>query len=255
MCQIIEQVDEAEACRTVRFEGSLSAVPGQFVMVWIPGIDEFPMSVSYVGDRFGITYKIIGKGTQSLSAMNPGDRVGIRGPYGRGFDLQGRRLLAVAGGVGMAVIAPLVDLARNEGSEIDLVLGAKTESEVMMRDRCEKAGATVHVATDDGSCGTKGLATEVAAPLLEAGGYDCVYACGPERMIVAAFQLSQKHDMPFQASLERYIKCGIGVCDSCAIDGHHVCRDGPVFKGDMLESLPDFGRMRLSPSGRKIPLD
>lgn len=252
---IAGQIDEAEACKTVRFRGSLYAEPGQFVMVWVPGKDEFPMSVSYVGESFGVTYKIIGEGTRSLSAMKPGERVGIRGPYGRGFEVLGRRMLAVAGGAGMAVMAPLVDLSIGEGVDIDLVLGARTESEIIMKKRCEQAGASVHVSTDDGSAGTKGLATDVAGQLLQTADYDCICACGPERMIVGTFDLSKKHGLPFQASLERYLKCGIGVCDSCAIDGRHVCVDGPVFSGDTLASLKDLGKERLSPSGRRVPLD
>ncbi|UCE80935.1 MAG: dihydroorotate dehydrogenase electron transfer subunit [Methanobacteriota archaeon] len=252
---IADQIDEAKACRTVRFRGSLHADPGQFVMVWLPREDEFPMSVSYVGEGFGLTYKIVGEGTRSLSTMNPGEKVGIRGPYGRGFEVQGRRMLAIAGGVGMAVIAPLVDLAMEERADVDLVLGAKTESELIMKERCEMAGANVHISTDDGSSGTKGLATDIARRLLQTAEYDCVCACGPEKMIVSAFRLSEEHGLPFQASLERYIKCGIGICDSCAIDGRHVCSEGPVFSGDVLASLEDLGRRRLSPSGRIVSLD
>ena len=155
----------------------------------------------------------------------------------------------------MAVIAPLVELAVQEGAKVDLVLGARTEREIIMRRRCQAAGASVHLSTDDGSAGKKGLATDIAAPLLETMDFDSVYACGPERMIVGTHNLSKEHNLPFQASLERYIKCGIGVCDSCAIDGKHVCVDGPVFSGDVLASLDDFGRERRSPSGRRIQLD
>ena len=252
---ISEHFDEADACRTVRLDGCLEADPGQFVMIWVPGKDEFPMSVSHVGDRFGITYKIVGDGTRSLSSMKPGDKIGIRGPFGRGFRVDGRQILAIAGGAGMAVIAPLVELAIREGAEVDLVLGARTEKEIIMKERCQAAGATVHVSTDDGSAGKKGLATDVAAPLLEEKGFGSVCACGPEKMIVGAFDLSKRHGLPFQASLERYIKCGIGVCDSCAIDGRHVCVDGPVFSGEVLASLDDLGRARLSPSGKRVPLD
>jgi dihydroorotate dehydrogenase electron transfer subunit len=253
---ITEQKDEATDCKTVRFDGAMDAQPGQFVMVWVPGVDEFPMSVSYVGDNFGVTYRVIGEGTRSLSAMNPGDKIGIRGPYGRGFEVvTGKRMLAAAGGTGMASIAPLVEKAVSSGVDVDLVIGAKTASELMMRARCEGAGANVHVSTDDGSEGTKGLATDIAARILRGEAFDSVCACGPERMIVGMLELAKKHGLPLQASLERYMKCGIGVCDSCAIDGRHVCVDGPVFSGDVLVSLADLGRTRLNPSGRRVALD
>jgi dihydroorotate dehydrogenase electron transfer subunit len=101
----------------------------------------------------------------------------------------------------------------------------------------------------------KGLATDLAAEMLRGGSFDSICACGPERMIVGALDLAKKHGLPLQASLERYMKCGIGVCDSCAIDGRHVCVDGPVFSGDVLASLSDLGRTRLNPSGRRVPLD
>ena len=252
---IAEQIDEAVSCKTMRFIGTLHADPGQFVMIWIPGKDEFPMSVSYTGEAFGVTYKIIGEGTQSLSTMKPGERVGIRGPYGRGFEVHGRHMLAVAGGAGMAVIAPLVDMAIEKGVEVDLVLGARTESEIIMRGRCESAGAEVHISTDDGTAGAKGLATDIVSRLLEKTTFDSVCACGPERMMTGVYSMSEKLDLPFQASLERFIKCGIGICDSCAIDGWHVCKDGPVFSGEVLAALDDFGKGRLSPSGRRLPLD
>ncbi len=251
---ITEQVDEARDCRTVRLDGNMDAQPGQFVMVWVPGVDEFPMSVSYVGDNFGITYRIIGDGTRSLAAMRPGDRIGLRGPYGRGFEVAGKRMLAIAGGTGMASIAPLVEMAVSSGVDVDLVVGAKTASELMMVERSERAGARVHVSTDDGSEGKKGLATDIATEVFEAGTFDCACACGPERMIVSVLELTKKHDLPLQASLERYMKCGIGVCDSCAIDGKHVCVDGPVFSNDDLVSLKELGRTRLNPSGRRVPL-
>ncbi|HUV61762.1 MAG TPA: dihydroorotate dehydrogenase electron transfer subunit [Thermoplasmata archaeon] len=252
---ITEQKDEATDCKTVRFDGDMDAQPGQFVMVWVPGVDEFPMSVSYVGDNFGVTYRVIGDGTRSLSAMNPGAKIGIRGPYGRGFEITGKRMLAVAGGTGMASIAPLVEKAVNSGVEVDLVIGAKTASELMMRGRCEEAGAKVHISTDDGSEGAKGLATDIAADIIQGGAFDSVCACGPERMAVGILHLTKKHGLPLQASLERHMKCGIGICDSCAIDGRHVCVDGPVFSGEILASLTDLGRTRLNPSGRRVPLD
>ncbi len=251
---ITEQEDEAKDIRTVRLDGNMDAQPGQFVMVWIPGVDEFPMSVSYVGDNFGITYRVIGDGTRSLAAMKLGDRIGLRGPYGRGFEITGKRMLAIAGGTGMASIAPLVEIAVSSGVEADLVVGAKTSSELMMVERSERTGARVHVSTDDGSEGKKGLATDVASEVLEGGAFDCAYACGPERMIVSVLDLTKKRGLPLQASLERYMKCGIGVCDSCAIDGRHVCVDGPVFSSDELVSLRDLGRTRLNPSGRRVPL-
>jgi dihydroorotate dehydrogenase electron transfer subunit len=252
---IAEELDETPTIRTVRMDGELHAQPGQFVMVWVPGRDEFPMSVSFPGERFGITYKVVGEGTRHLSAMGPGDRLGIRGPYGRGYSLEGERVLVVAGGTGMAVLAPMVEQAVAAGVSVDIVLGARTGTELLMRSRCERTGATVYITTDDGSEGFKGLTTDRARELLDAGGYDMVYTCGPERMIVGVLELAKARSIPMQASLERYMKCGIGICDSCAIDGRHVCIDGPVFPGEALSAMAELGKTRLSPSGRRTAIE
>lgn len=252
---ITEQTDETSIIRTVRLDGNMQAQPGQFVMVWIPGKDEFPMSISYSGERFGITYRIVGEGTRHLSIMKPGEKIGIRGPYGKGYSIEGGRILVVAGGTGMAVLAPMIEQAVESGASVDVVLGAKTKSELLFRTRCEQSGAKVHVTTDDGSDGSKGLTTDKARELLEAGDYDMMYTCGPERMIVGLLELSRTTGIPMQASLERYMKCGIGVCDSCAIDGKHVCVDGPVFSHEVLFKLSDLGRTRLSPSGGRVPIE
>ena len=252
---ITEQIDETPTIRTVHLDGSMHVQPGQFVMVWVPGRDEFPMSVSYSGERFGITYKIVGEGTRHLSVMKSGEKIGVRGPYGKGYSIEGESILVVAGGTGMAALAPMVEQAVASSISVDIVLGARTQSELLFRTRCERPGAAVHITTDDGSDGSKGLATDKAKELLEAGDHDMIYACGPERMIVGLLELSRTTGVPMQASLERYMKCGIGVCDSCAIDGKHVCVDGPVFSNEVLSKLSDLGRTRLSPSGGRTPID
>ena len=81
-----------------------------------------------------------------------------------------------------------------------------------------------------------------------------MYACGPEKMIVGLLGIARKKSIQMQASLERIMKCGIGICDSCALDGRHVCRDGPVFSDADLVSFSELGRTKLDASGRKIPV-
>ena len=254
MLMISDHVDDAPAVKTVLFQYPMVAAPGQFVMVWVPGVDEFPMSVSYVGDSFGFTYQILGDGTKALAAMKSGKVIGIRGPYGHGFSIRGKRLLMVAGGLGMAPIAPFVEQAIEHGSTVDLVIGAKSASNLLFEERASRAGARVHVATDDGSKGFKGFASDLAATLLEKEKFDWVYTCGPEIMMVKVLELATRKGIPVQASLERLMKCGIGICDSCAIDGKHVCKDGPVFSDKDLRVLSDLGRAKLDLSGRRVPV-
>jgi len=231
----------------------MDAVPGQFIMVWVPGVDEFPMSLSYIGRRFGITYQVVGEGTRALSEMKKGDRVGIRGPYGKGFELAGRRILMVAGGTGIAALGSLVEQAARSVST-DLILGARKKEELLFEGRCRRTAASVLISTDDGSKGFHGLATELAMEILLKKKVDSIYACGPEKMISGLLDMTSDKPVRIQASLERIMKCGIGVCDSCAIDGKHVCTDGPVFRDRELRALSDLGEFKRDHSGRRIPV-
>ncbi len=254
MLRIKLQKDETPSTKTVRLRGRIDAVPGQFVMVWVPGVDEFPMSVSYPGEDFGITYQVIGEGTRALAKLNKGDLVGIRGPYGYGFKISGRKILFVAGGLGMAPLGPLLDVAKSKRAAVDLVLGARTKEELLFEKRAKSSGAQVFITTDDGSRGEKGFASALAAKLLDKEKYNCVYTCGPEKMISKVVDAASRRKIPVQASLERIMKCGIGICDSCALDGMHVCKDGPVFTSQQLRKVEDFGRTKLDPAGRKVPI-
>jgi len=245
--------DETPRAKSILLKEKFHSKPGQFVMVWVPGVDEFPMSASYTVPRLGITYQILGAGTKALSAVKPGQRIGIRGPYGNGWTLNGRRILGIAGGAGIAPLAPFLELALTKGASVDLVLGAKTEKELLFENRMTEAGASVHISTDDGTAGFRGVATELAKEVVSKGKFDCIYACGPEKMLVRVLSLADRNKTPVQASLERFMKCGIGICDSCAIDGRHVCKDGPVFTDADLRTLGDFGKTKLDPSGRKMP--
>jgi dihydroorotate dehydrogenase electron transfer subunit len=254
MFTVSRQIDETSSIKTIRFKEGLAATPGQFVMVWVPGVDEFPMSVSYSADGLGITYQVLGDGTKALASKVQGDRIGIRGPYGKGFAIHGRRLLVVAGGAGMAPLAPFVEEAVAHKASVDLVIGARTSSNILFESRGIKAGAKVHVSTDDGTKGFKGLAVGLAESVLAGGKFDSIYACGPEKMILGLLRIAESRGLPMQASLERIMKCGIGVCDSCAIDGKHVCTDGPVFSERDLRVFGELGKTKLDMCGRKAPV-
>ncbi len=222
------------------------AWPGQFVMVWVPAVDEIPMSLSVIDEQQAVTVEAKGEATRALHEMQPGDKIGIRGPYGQGFTLQGTRHLFVAGGTGAAPLLPLIQ----QSNDATVLLGAQNASQLLFPDEIA-ADANLHIATDDGSRGHHGFVTDLLDDTLEC---DAVYTCGPELMMKKVLDWSQRHGVAMQASLERYMKCGIGLCDACAIDGLHVCRDGPVFKGEVLATLEDLGRRKRSPSGRRVEL-
>ncbi len=238
-------VDEAKDIKSFIFEDSTNPEPGQFYMVWLPGVDEFPMSISFIGEKKGFTVKKIGAGTAAMHSLSEGDKLWIRGPYGRGFEVSGEKALVVGGGSGMATLGPLIELL----NEPDVIIAARTKDELLFTERFKNA--RVHLATDDGTSGFHGFATELAEELLKRGDYDIIYTCGPEPMMVGMIELARKHGVKIQASLERLMKCGIGICDSCSVNGFRVCVDGPVFSEELFH-MTELGRVRRAPSGRKL---
>jgi len=246
-------VQEAPHTKTYRFHASLQGKPGQFVMLWIPGYDELPMALSYLGDLQGVTVHAYGEATKALSSFEVGQRVGVRGPYGNYFDLEVDRPLFVAGGTGVASLIAAVEGAAEEGAKVETVIGAKTKDELIFVKRAERAGK-VHIATDDGSLGFHGFVPPLAEKIMDQANFDMIITCGPERMMKAVVDAALRRGLPLQASLERFMKCGVGICDACAFDDYLVCLDGPVFTGDVLAKSEDFGRFRRDRCGRRVPI-
>ena len=250
--KILKTTKENIDVKTFFFEYQEKTVPGQFFMIWIPGVDEIPMSVSYINENIkGITFKRVGDATKALFELNEGDKIGIRGPYGNGFKIIGKRILFVAGGTGIATIAPVVEETINKGISSTVILGVKNKNELFFEDRFEKCGAKLQISTDDGSKGYKGFASDLAKNILPKQVFDSVLTCGPEIMMKKLFETCQ--GMSFQASLERYIKCGIGICGQCTLGkGLRVCEEGPVFDEKTLKNIKDFGIYKRDESGRKV---
>ena len=132
-----------------------------------------------------------------------------------------------------------------------VVQGARTAGVVL---RMADLGEQV-IFTDDGSEGREGFPTEWLAEQLQAGALDAVYTCGPEAMMVGVVSLCREAGVECQACMERYMKCGIGVCGQCECDGRRVCVEGPVFSAQELAEMPSFGRRRRDKAGRVIILD
>ena len=252
VCKIIETKNETKVVKTIKFhfEGDIS--PGQFFMVWIPKIDEIPMSVSFIKNREkGITFKKIGEATNELFNLKVGDKIGIRGPYGNGFKINGKNILFVAGGTGIAMIAPSVENTIDKKIKTTVLIGAKTKNELFFENRLNRTGAETHVCTDDGSRGYKGFVTDLATEIISYNKFDQILTCGPELMMKKLFDIS--NNIPFQASLERYMKCGFGLCGQCCVgEGLRVCKEGPVFDKKTLKNIEDFGIYKRDYSGRKI---
>ena len=235
-------VEETPSIKTFFFETSFELIPGQFMMVWIRGVDEIPMALSYEN---AITVQKVGPATSALFELEECDSVGIRGPFGTGFDIKKGHILLVAGGVGAAPLAPLAEKAGAKGIEITTLLGAKTKEEMLFRERFEEVGE-VHVATDDGSEGLHGYVTQL---LDDEKKFSQIYCCGPEPMMKKV--LDKVAPSKAQFSLHRYIKCGLGICGACCVDGLRVCKDGPVFSGDVLKKS-EFGVYRRNECGKRV---
>jgi dihydroorotate dehydrogenase electron transfer subunit len=252
---IVKITEESPSVKTFFFDLQFETMePGQFVMVWVRGVDEVPMGLSR---KNSITVQKVGEATSKLFELKEGDSFGLRGPFGRGFSLssEGEKILIVAGGVGAAPLSPYADAALAAGSEIHTILGARSVEDLLFEERFAEAGE-VYVSTDDGSKGTKGFVTDVLKGL-NLLAYDRIAVCGPEIMMASVFRLLEDRNVLEKAefSLHRYFKCGIGVCGACCMDksGLRVCKDGPVFSGvQLLDS--ELGKYTRDASGRRVKI-
>jgi dihydroorotate dehydrogenase electron transfer subunit len=160
----------------------------------------------------------------------------------------------VAGGYGAAPLYFLATMAVERGVPTEVAIGARTVLDLPFVERFEVLGVDLLVATDDGSAGQRVRVTELVAEGLARRPRPAVYACGPELMLVALHELCTDFKAAGQFNLERYMKCGFGVCGQCALDDLLVCQDGPVFTVEQLGGLRDFGRVRRSATGRALPV-
>ncbi len=255
---IINVKDESPTVKTFAVKDDLCAKanPGQFLMLWIPGIDEIPLSI--LSGSAGVaefTVKAVGDATRHLHNMKKGDLVGVRGPLGNNFTESRGRVLLIGGGTG---VAPLLFLGRRLAPKIDrltFIIGAKTKSELIFLNEldalCTEESSVA--TTEDGSYGLQCLATEPLEKLLDKQKFNMIYTCGPEQMVRKVFELAEKHEIPMEASLERLMRCGIGLCGSCMIGKYRVCRDGPVFTMAKLSEMKDeLGISKLGFDGSRI---
>jgi len=254
-------VDENPNVKTFYFRDRLclEAKPGQFLMVWIPGVDEIPLSVSgvYSNGLASVTVARVGEATEAMHRLKPNNLIGVRGPFGNSFKISKGKVLLVGGGTGMAPLAFLAEKLAENSCEITFIIGAKSAQELLFLERIKKTlsqlKSKIIVMTEDGSLGQKGVATDPLDNLLREESYDMIYACGPEPMIKKAFLAAEEANTPFQASLERIMRCGIGICGSCMLGKYRVCRDGPVFSSHQLrEVIDEFANYKRDFDGRRI---
>ena len=253
--------EEAGDMRSLHFadERCSEGVPGQYVMIWNPAAEEVPMSLASIGEdgNVSVVVRPVGESTEALCGMSAGDKIGLRGPFGNGYTVQGSSPLLVAGGTGAASLRPLAEEMVAEGLKPTFILGARSKDQLLMTERLESLlGENLLTATDDGSHGYRGYASTYAEQLMKEKQFDMIYTCGPEIMMAAVFQVAEERGIPMQASLDRYIKCAVGLCGSCGLGPYRVCKDGPVFSSEQLREVRDeFGKSRMDPSGRAVRVD
>ena len=214
-------------------EGDTSAItaPGQFVNLKLDGFYlRRPISVCNVeGGRLTLIYKVVGKGTEAMSAYLPGTKLDLLTGLGNGYDLSktGDSPLLIGGGAG---VPPMYLLARRliaMGKKVSVILGFNTASEIFYEEEFKALGAQVYVTTVDGSCGVKGFVTDAMRGL----DYSYTCACGPEPMLKAVYNASECSG---QYSFEERMGCGFGACMGCTCETKYgnkcICKDGPVLE-------------------------
>ncbi len=242
-------------------------LPGQFIMVWVPGVDEVPMSLSNADSNgnWTITVKKIGDCTEALHNLNVGDYIGIRGPFGNSFIFPkdtSRLIFLVGGGIGMAPLKFLAKEISKKKMKFILIEGANYDKEILYIDEFQtfsKDISKIFYCTDDGSFGTEGFASKVFQEELKNYSKNqlsnaLAYTCGPEKMMFEVFKICEEYSIILEASLERMMRCGCGLCGLCAIDDLLVCKDGPIFNSKILRNLDDFGKYKRNFSGKKIKI-
>jgi len=214
-----------------------AAQPGQFVMVRASDNNDRilrrPLGIHRLNDKgeIALLYETVGKGTEWLSQRKKGESIDILGPLGRGFAVDSKRLLLVAGGVGIAPLIFLAEKAIEDGRKVTLLFGAKTAKQVYSK-KLLPAGVEFIPVTQDGLIERKGMVTDLLDELV--GSADQIFACGPAAMYKAMSQMKILKGRRVQVSMEARMGCGFGICYGCTIktrnDTKRVCDDGPVFE-------------------------
>jgi NAD(P)H-flavin reductase len=244
-----ERVQETADTWTLTFDAvdgaQLAVAPGQFVMVYVFGVGEVPISVSGALDRpapLVLTVRSVGAVTRALCASEPGTALGMRGPFGNGWPAPagGGDVVVVAGGIGLAPLRGVVLRAlerRAERGEVAVLYGARTPSDLLYRDELERwrEHATVDVTVDAAGPewrGKVGVVPQLVAKARFDAAAATAYVCGPEimmRFAVAALLDRGLAPERIHVSLERNMRCGVGLCGHCQLGPTLICRDGPVY--------------------------
>lgn len=253
--KILDIICHTDIDYTFRMEYEGEVAPGQFFEVSIPKYGEAPISVSGIGENYiDITIRKVGRVTDAIHTLKPGQSLFLRGPYGNGFDLdnfKGKEIIVAAGGTGLAPVKGIVDYFsdnKDEAKNTTLICGFKSPSDILFKEDLKRWKNRINtiLTVDEGDKdyeGRVGLITEYIKDIeIENIDEANVVVVGPPMML--KFTLKEFLDMGIKkeniwVSYERKMCCGIGKCGHCKIDDTYVCLDGPVFNYTKAEELVD----------------
>ena len=249
-CIIIDNIqisDDKYLLRVKSKESYKYSKAGQFFMLKSSTFLRRPISLHYIdNDVLEFYYQVKGEGTQYLSKLKKDDTINIQGPLGNGFDtsIQNKKVLIVAGGMGIAPIKLLIAKLINNNS-ITLIMGGANESAIKIMQRFNTNNIELYITTDDGSVGDKCNTVDKTKEILKEKSFDIIYTCGPTIMMKGLIKVARENNIQCYASLEERMACGVNACLGCNIEikdensenGYilkKVCHDGPVFDSKLL---------------------
>ena len=241
------------SCRT----GYSHSVPGHFVLVR-PVVQQSPLLgrpfyiyslIKAVGVVVGfeLLVMVVGEGTGRLAGLREGNTVALLGPLGNGFDIRrdaGKHLI-VGGGIGVAPLVFLAEAMIAKGvaaHQCDVLIGGRSSTDLLGIEQFNNLRTPVHLVTEDGSAGEKGMVTSRLEQIIAIRRPEQVYACGPWAMLAVLAGIVETHRIPCQVSIETMMGCGMGACLSCVVHTRdpstpyrHACKDGPVMDTRLIQ--------------------
>ncbi|MBK8163962.1 MAG: FAD/NAD(P)-binding protein [Gammaproteobacteria bacterium] len=261
--EIVERLDESDTVFTLKLRFTDTArhdaydfEPGQYNMLYLYGVGEVPISIvsdPEHDDLLDHTIRRVGRVTEGIAALRPGDRLGVRGPYGRGWPLralEGKDVLVVTGGLGCAPSVSVIQYMmrrRARFGAVTILQGVKHYNDLLWRQRYEEWACVprtrVLFSADVGGPiwpWHVGPVTGLFEHIEIDPQHTLALLCGPEGMMAATVKALRKRglaDSSIWLSLERSMHCAVGQCGHCQLGGKFVCKDGPVFRHDEIEPL------------------